>query len=337
MAAQSESYCCAKEKVDSVVGGNQPPNHQGNGITIGNNNNNNNNAIVMQAGRLGNAQQQQHASHRGRPRTNNNNKHVCTYSKEAANGICTVCRAEHSTCVLIHECCKICYKQPEQCPKTDSKAYYIVNKLETLKNSPKVIIFSQFRIVLNMIGDRLLRRFGGGCVAEYWGRFRNQELHRFQQLDNDCFCFLLGKDGSEGLDLSFVTHIIFVEKVYDKSLEEQAVARAWRMGASGAVQVETLIAQESVEETMRDLDESMNVAALSSVVAATTTKGGTETTQAAKVHYLLKTARLIANNFTMSFGGSHQQNKRKALDMQQEDKDKTKNATKPKKKIRFNV
>ena len=124
----------------------------------------------------------------------------------------------------------------------------------------KVIVFSQFPKALNMVGDRLLRRFGTACVAEYWGKFRKQELAKFrdscssQSGGGDCFCMLLGKDGSEGLDLSFVTHIIFLEQVWDKSLEQQAVARAWRMGAKGCVQVETIVAEQSIEETMRELE-----------------------------------------------------------------------------------
>lgn len=73
--------------------------------------------------------------------------------------------------------------------------------------------------------------------------------------DKKCFCILLGKDGSEGLDLSFVTHIIFLEQVWDKSLESQAVSRAWRMGAKGPVEVETLIAENSIEEQMAALEK----------------------------------------------------------------------------------
>lgn len=68
----------------------------------------------------------------------------------------------------------------------------------------KIIVFSQFRKALNMVGDRLLRRFGQACVSEYWGRYRTTELAKFTR-DPECFLMLLGKDGSEGLDLSFVT------------------------------------------------------------------------------------------------------------------------------------
>jgi len=60
------------------------------------------------------------------------------------------------------------------------------------------------------------------------------------------------------LDLSFVTHIVFLDEVYDKSLENQVISRAYRMGATGSVEVETLVAQNSVEELMTKLQESLS-------------------------------------------------------------------------------
>ena len=44
----------------------------------------------------------------------------------------------------------------------------------------KVFIFSQFKAILGVIGDRLLRKFGQRGVAEYWGKGRNSELMRFK-------------------------------------------------------------------------------------------------------------------------------------------------------------
>jgi SNF2 family DNA or RNA helicase len=143
----------------------------------------------------------------------------------------------------------------EACPEDESKSFHLIERLLDLYRRPsggrplKVIVFSQFRAAVNVVGDRLLKRFGTGCVAEYFGKHRTQELHKFTYV-RDCFCLLLTKDGAEGLDLSFVTNIMFLEEIYDKSLEDQAVARAWRMGATGRVDVETLIAKNSVEEEM---------------------------------------------------------------------------------------
>ena len=107
---------------------------------------------------------------------------------------------------------------------------------------------------------------------------------------------LSGKDGSEGLDLSFVTHIFFLEEIWDKSLAEQTVARAWRMGARGAVEVETIIAKDSVEETMKAFETGMlnDVYGLKedeSPLSSSKMKDG----QNLKAHVLLKSLRLITD------------------------------------------
>jgi Helicase conserved C-terminal domain len=196
--------------------------------------------------------------------------HRCEYDWFSVSGRCIYCHTEHEDCNLINAKgrCKVCHRCSLECPKSESKSYFLVERLLALLKEPKqavlgirefqfkqeprplkAIVFSQFRDVLNVVGDRLLKKFGTACVAEYFGRYREQELHKFVH-SNDCFVLLLTKDGSEGLDLSFVTNIVFLEQIYDKSLQNQTVARAWRIGATGPVEVETLIASNTVEETM---------------------------------------------------------------------------------------
>lgn len=198
--------------------------------------------------------------------------HECEYDRFAANGRCVHCFEEHSFCNLLNisSRCELCHRVAEECSAEESKSFHLTNRLlELCKSQPrsicsdelsvhldgeasrplKVIVFSQFRASLNFVGDRLLRRFGTACIAEYFGKHRKEELNKFTSVPS-CFCLLLTKDGAEGLDLSFVTNIVFFEEIYDKSLQDQAVARAWRMGARGQVEVETLIASKSVEETM---------------------------------------------------------------------------------------
>jgi hypothetical protein len=211
--------------------------------------------------------------------------HECEYSMATADGKCNLCHEEHDDCTMIAEGsqCLVCHRISEICPREETKFHHVIaqlDKLHTRTNdntkvfSPaaasfagekielteerpvKVIIFSQFRKVLNLIGHRLIRRFGVGAVAEFWGPVKGNELEKFKTRKN-CFCMLLSKDGSEGLDLSFITHIFFLEEIWDKSLQDQAVARAWRMGAKGRVQVETLLAKDSVESLMTEADQKL--------------------------------------------------------------------------------
>ena len=254
--------------------------------------------------------------------------HVCKFSARRGDGQCELCWSEHDYCNLLNPSgrCQVCYRLAQLCPEFETKSSFIVQMLVSLyqeqqkqesyfdgltpslehgmskveRPSLKVIVFSQFRNVLNAVGDRLIRRCGTACVAEYWGSNRKKALHQFAK-DKQCICMLLGTDGSEGLDLSFVTNIIFLEQVYDKSLEEQVVARAWRMGAKGPVEVETLVAKDSVEELMARLEFDMKRGLQSSEIQgiqSATEKGVSSEYQSAKLHFLLKNLRLITNSDT---------------------------------------
>ena len=55
----------------------------------------------------------------------------------------------------------------------------------------------------------------------------------------------------------FHSHIFFLEKVWDKSLVQQVVASAWRMGACGHVEVEKLIAKDTVEYKVVELENKL--------------------------------------------------------------------------------
>ena len=193
----------------------------------------------------------------------------------------------------------------EQCPEDESKSSYLANKLSSLfkacnfnrpceslprSNKPfiplKVIIFSQFRQILNVVGDRLLRRFGSSCVAEYWGSYRSKELSRFIHEDK-CFILLLGKDGSHGLDLSFVSHIFFMDEILDKSLESQVISRAYRMSTNmnvkNGVVIEKLVAKNSIEEVIEDSSKS----------STNHNHNDKESLSHTKLHYLLQKLRPI--------------------------------------------
>jgi SNF2 family DNA or RNA helicase len=220
--------------------------------------------------------------------------HVCEYDVASPEGKCTLCFEEHSECVMVDRSrCRVCFKTSETCPEEESKAFYLSKKLKErhseyagsvgqhfdprtsriLEKRPlKVIVFSEFQKTMNQVGNRLLREFGSGCVAEFWGQTRALELSKFAK-SPDCFCMLLGKAGSEGLDLSFVTHIFFLEEVWDKSLENQAISRAWRMGAKGHVEVETIAARGTVEETMMGVEQALT----------STTRVSSETSNASKI------------------------------------------------------
>ena len=108
--------------------------------------------------------------------------------------------------------------------------------------------------------------------------------------------------------------------MWDKSLETQAVARAWRMGAKGPVVVETLIAQDSIEETMAKLENRLENefdASEDDVEGVRSVADGVKASdyRRAKTHYLLKNLNLITNSDTLGFASGE---KRKASELNSE-------------------
>ena len=238
----------------------------------------------------------------------------CVYSSLLYDGKCTLCREEHYECDFMNgrKQCSLCFKYAEDCPFYNQKALYVIEKLLRLRDnhrnncSPmavrlfaisgvdqtshrplKAIVFSQFRAIYEYFGDKLLRRFGGACVADYsYGGTRTQELQKFIH-QPECFVMLLSKQGAVGLDLSFVTHIFFLDSVFDASLRTQVVARAYRMGATGSVCVEQLTAKNTIEEVMNEMNNAKQID------QSTSDANSNPTEKHAKLHQLLKSAKLI--------------------------------------------
>jgi SNF2 family DNA or RNA helicase len=195
-----------------------------------------------------------------------------------------------------------------------TKAKHLLQDLTGIRNAQKeggvrkddrplkCIVFSQFQSALNLMGDQLLKFFGGypqegwlergqESVAEFWGKNKAAELKRFAS-DTDCVALLLGKAGSHGLDLSFVTHIVLLDQVLDAGLEEQIISRAHRMGARGSVQVVQLLMKDTIEDLLRQMAERKWTSASGSMLPVDRTdyqrKKGVGVLEPAKVHFLLK-------------------------------------------------
>uniref|UniRef100_A0A1J3IM21 F-box protein n=1 Tax=Noccaea caerulescens TaxID=107243 RepID=A0A1J3IM21_NOCCA len=115
----------------------------------------------------------------------------------------------------------------------------------------KVLIFSQFLEHINVIEQQLTIagiKFGK-MYSPMHSANKMKSLAMFQQ-DVDCMALLMDGSAALGLDLSFVTHVFLMEPIWDKSMEEQVISRAHRMGAKRPIYVETLTMRGTIEEQM---------------------------------------------------------------------------------------
>ncbi|KAL3537690.1 hypothetical protein ACH5RR_001056 [Cinchona calisaya] len=115
----------------------------------------------------------------------------------------------------------------------------------------KVIVFSQFLEHIHVI-EQQLTIAGIQFTGMYNPMPSASKMKSPATFQNDGNCMALLMDGSAalGLDLSFVTHVYLLEPIWDKSMEEQVISRAHRMGAVRPIYVETLAMNGTIEEQM---------------------------------------------------------------------------------------
>ncbi len=127
---------------------------------------------------------------------------------------------------------------------------------EVMETGHKAIVFSQFTSFLKILRDRLDK---AGVVYEYLDgktRDRQSKVERFQG-DADCKLFLISlKAGGLGLNLTAAEYVFLLDPWWNPAVEAQAVDRAHRIGQMRPVFAYRLIARDTVEEKVLELQRS---------------------------------------------------------------------------------
>ena len=138
-----------------------------------------------------------------------------------------------------------------------SKAQALKNIVEeAINDNRKVIVFSYFRETL----DRVRQLFAGHCSEIINGSIspskRQEIIDNFSK--NDSQYVLAGQiqAGGTGLNIQAASVVVICEPQIKPSLENQAIARAFRMGQSRNVIVHRLCCVDSIDDRMLEiLDE----------------------------------------------------------------------------------
>lgn len=126
---------------------------------------------------------------------------------------------------------------------------------DSMINGQKVLVFSQFVKALEEL-DGYLNGMSVGHVHLY-GDTKNREacVSAFQNDDN-IFVFLISlKAGGVGLNLTSATRVILMDDWWNPAVEDQAFARAHRIGQKHNVQVSRLVCKDTIEEKVLQLQD----------------------------------------------------------------------------------
>jgi len=120
----------------------------------------------------------------------------------------------------------------------------------------KALVFSQFTEFLALVRTELDAQ---GIVYEYLdGRTRDRQarVDRFQN-DPDCPLFLVSlKAGGHGLNLTAADYVFLLDPWWNPAVEAQAIDRAHRIGRTRRVIATRLVARDTIEEKILQLQAS---------------------------------------------------------------------------------
>ncbi len=128
--------------------------------------------------------------------------------------------------------------------------------VEVTEEGHKALVFSQFTSLLALLRPKLEAM---GLTYEYLdGRTRDRasRVQRFQN-DPDCPLFLISlKAGGLGLNLTAAEYVFLLDPWWNPAVEAQAIDRAHRIGQARHVFAYRLLARDTVEEKVAELQAS---------------------------------------------------------------------------------
>jgi SNF2 family DNA or RNA helicase len=137
-----------------------------------------------------------------------------------------------------------------------SKIETLIEQVENKSGNHKILIFSQFVSMLNLIQKELKAR---NIEYEYLtGSTRDREgvVNNFQNNENVRVFLISLKAGGTGLNLTEADYIYLVDPWWNPAVENQAIDRSHRIGQKRNVMAIRLICPDTIEEKIMKLQES---------------------------------------------------------------------------------
>ena len=141
--------------------------------------------------------------------------------------------------------------------QSSSKIEALIQELRQIPADSKVLIFSQFTRMLDLIEFRL-KQSGIGCAKLTGSLNLTQRTNIIVSFNNDpsVRALLISlKAGGEGLNLQAADHVFLVDVWWNPACELQAIQRAHRIGQMKPVKAIRFVTQNSVEEKVVALQE----------------------------------------------------------------------------------
>lgn len=143
-----------------------------------------------------------------------------------------------------------------------AKVTYLLQTLEGLRDDSsvtarqrhKALVFSQFTSFLAILREKLDEAGIDYAYLDGTSRDRDRQVARFQNGEVDVFLISL-KAGGFGLNLTEADYVFLTDPWWNPAVEAQAVDRAHRLGQKRFVNVYRLVAADTIEQRVLELQE----------------------------------------------------------------------------------
>jgi superfamily II DNA or RNA helicase len=143
---------------------------------------------------------------------------------------------------------------PGQALAASAKLDLLLEELDcALAEGHRALVFSQWTRLLDLVEPRL--REAGIAFARLDGSTRDRAgvVGAFQREDGPPVLLVSLRAGGTGLDLTAADHVFLLDPWWNPAVEDQAADRAHRIGQTRPVLVHRLVARETVEERILEL------------------------------------------------------------------------------------
>ncbi len=136
-----------------------------------------------------------------------------------------------------------------------AKIKTLLNHIEEKTNNHKILIFSQFVKMLELVKEELLRR---GIMFEYLdgkrtGRQRKESVNNFQENDRVRVFLISLKAGGTGINLTAADYVYLLDPWWNPAVENQAIDRTHRIGQDKNVIAYRMICKNTIEEKIMNI------------------------------------------------------------------------------------
>ncbi|WP_166334238.1 DEAD/DEAH box helicase [Sphingobacterium chungjuense] len=131
----------------------------------------------------------------------------------------------------------------------------MLEQLDSIIEQHKVIIFSQFVGMLNLIRGRLDDRKLAYSYLTGQTADRANEVEQFQTSDDRRVFLVSLKAGGTGLNLTAADYVFLMDPWWNPAVENQAIDRSYRIGQEKRVTAVRFIAVDTVEQKMMTLQQ----------------------------------------------------------------------------------